>query len=42
MSNYADYYSALESKKPQDTVKVTLYRNGHKIEVNVTLSEQED
>ncbi len=42
VANYADYYSALESKKPQDTVKVTLYRNGHKIEVNVTLSEQED
>ncbi len=34
---YADYTSALESKKPNDTVTVTVYRNGKFENLKVTL-----
>jgi S1-C subfamily serine protease len=35
----ADYYSALESKKPGDTVTVTVLRGKQQIDLKVTLSE---
>lgn len=37
VTNLANYYSALEDKKPGDTVKVTVYRNNKYVELNVTL-----
>ena len=37
VTNLANYYSALEDKKPGDTVKVTVYRNKKFVELNVTL-----
>lgn len=40
VSSYADYYSALESKKPGDTVNVTIQRGEHKLEVKVKLAEE--
>ncbi len=40
ISSYTDYYSALESKKPGDTVNVTVHRNGKDRKVTVTLSEE--
>lgn len=40
ISSYTDYYSALESKKPGDTISVTVHRNGKDRKVSVTLSEE--
>lgn len=40
ISSYTDYYSALESKKPGDTISVTVHRNGKDRTVTVTLSEE--
>lgn len=40
ISSYTDYYSALESKKPGDTISVTVHRNGKDRIVTVTLSEE--
>ena len=40
ISSYTDYYSALESKKPGDTISVTVHRNGKDRKVTVTLSEE--
>lgn len=37
VSSYADYMSALESKRPGDTVTVTVYRNGEYKKIKVTL-----
>ncbi|MBR1638872.1 MAG: trypsin-like peptidase domain-containing protein [Treponema sp.] len=39
ISTLADYYSALESKKPGDTVSVTVRRNKKNVVLNVTLVE---
>lgn len=40
ISSYTDYYSALESKKPGDTISITVHRNGKDRKVTVTLSEE--
>lgn len=40
ISSYTDYYSALESKKPGDTISITVHRNGKDRTVTVTLSEE--
>lgn len=40
ISSYTDYYSALESKKPGDTVNITVHRNGKDRKLIVTLSEE--
>lgn len=40
ISSYTDYYSALESKKPGNTVNVTVHRNGKDRNLTVTLSEE--
>lgn len=40
ISSYTDYYSALESKKPGDTISVTVHRNRKDRIVTVTLSEE--
>ncbi|MCH5295540.1 MAG: trypsin-like peptidase domain-containing protein [Treponema sp.] len=37
VTNLANYYSALEDKKPGDTVKVTVYRARRYVELTVTL-----
>ena len=39
ISTLADYYYALESKKPGDTVSVTVRRNKKNVVLNVTLVE---
>lgn len=39
ISTLADYYSALESKKPGDVVTVTVRRNRSDVTIKVTLSE---
>lgn len=39
IKNLADYYSALESKKPGDIVTVVVRRNGQNLEFRLTLSE---
>ncbi|MBQ1949329.1 MAG: trypsin-like peptidase domain-containing protein [Treponema sp.] len=38
IATIADYYSALESKRPGDTVTVTLHRNGKDREVKIVLA----
>lgn len=40
IASYTDYYSALESKKPGDTVNITVHRNGKDRKITVTLSEE--
>lgn len=40
ISSYTDYYSALESKKPGDTVNIIVHRNGKDRKLTVTLSEE--
>lgn len=40
IASYTDYYSALESKKPGDTVTITVHRNGKDRKLAVTLSEE--
>ena len=40
VATLADYYSILESKRPGDTVKVTVYRNGKYQDIQVTLTEE--
>ena len=42
ISSYSDYYSALESKKPGDTVTVTLHRNGKDREVKIILNAPDE
>lgn len=37
VSNYADYASALEDKRPGDTIAVTVYRNGRYQKISVKL-----
>ena len=37
VTNLANYYSALEDKKPGDTVEVTVWRKGKYVKLNVTL-----
>lgn len=39
ITSLADYYSALESKKPGDVVKVVVHRNRKDVVLNITLSE---
>lgn len=39
VSSLADYYSALESKKPGDVVNVVVHRNRRNITLSVTLSD---
>ena len=39
VSSLATYYSLLESKKPGDTVKLTILRNNKKQELVITLDE---
>lgn len=39
-TTYTDFLSAIESKKPGDTVTVTLHRNGKDRNVSVSLSEE--
>ena len=41
ISKLADYYSALENKKPGDTVEVTVYRDGKYIKLSVTLESND-
>ncbi|MDR3284549.1 MAG: trypsin-like peptidase domain-containing protein [Treponema sp.] len=41
IASLADYYSVLESKRPGDKVKVTVYRNNKYETLTVTLEEQE-
>lgn len=40
VASLADYYSILESKRPGDTVKVTVYRNGKYQDIQVSLTEE--
>lgn len=40
VTSLADYYSILESKRPGDTVKVTVYRNGKYLDLQVSLTEE--
>jgi S1-C subfamily serine protease len=42
ISSIADYYSALESKRPGDTVSVTLHRNGKNREVKIILASPDE
>ena len=42
ISSIADYYSALESKRPGDTVTVTLHRNGKDREVKIVLASPDE
>ena len=37
VASIADYYSILESKRPGDTVQVTVYREGRYVDLQVTL-----
>ena len=39
ITSIADYYSALESKKPGDTVTLVIHRNRKDLTVKLTLSE---
>ena len=39
ISSLADYYSALESKKPGDLVTVIVRRNKKDVKLRITLSE---
>lgn len=39
VTSLADYYSALESKRPGDTVKVTVRRNKKNTVIEIVLSE---
>lgn len=40
VGSLADYYSILESKRPGDTVRVTVYRDGKYQELQVTLARE--
>ena len=40
VGSLADYYSILESKRPCDTVRVTVYRDGKYQELQVTLAKE--
>lgn len=40
VNNLAEYYSALENKKPGDQVDVTVYRKGKYVKVKVTLEAE--
>lgn len=40
VTSLADYYSILESKRPGDTVKVTVYRKGKYLDLQVSLTEE--
>lgn len=40
VTSLADYYSILESKRPGDTVKVTVYRKGKYLDLQVSLAEE--
>lgn len=40
VATYADYMSALESKKPGDKIKIIYVRDGHKLESTLILAEQ--
>ncbi len=40
VASIADYYSILESKRPGDTVRVTVYRDGAYKDLQVTLKEE--
>lgn len=42
VSKLADYYSALEKKKPGDTVMVTVYRDGKYVQLPVVLESYND
>lgn len=42
IATIADYYSALESKRPGDTVTITLHRNGKDREVQITLASPDE
>lgn len=42
VSSYADYTSALESKRPGDMVTVTVYRNGKSLKLNVKLDSSDE
>jgi S1-C subfamily serine protease len=35
----ADYYSALESKRPGDQIEVVVHRNRKDVKLKITLSE---
>ena len=39
VTSIADYYSALEAKRPGDTVTIILHRNGKDRKVTLTLAE---
>ncbi|MBR5866479.1 MAG: PDZ domain-containing protein, partial [Spirochaetaceae bacterium] len=39
VTNLADYYSLLESKRPGDIVKVTVYRSGKYVDLRIELEE---
>ena len=39
VSSLADYYSALESKKPGDVVEITVHRNKKDVVLKMTLAE---
>ena len=40
ISTLADYYSALEDKKPGDVVNVSVYRNGRTQTLRITLEAE--
>ena len=42
VSSLTDYYSALEAKKPGETVSVSVLRNKQQLNLNVILSEREN
>lgn len=42
VNNYADYSSALESKRPGDTIKLTVFRNGEYKQLKVILDGKDE
>ena len=40
VTSWDEYYSILESNRPGDTVKVTVYRNGKYLDLQVSLTEE--
>lgn len=41
VASYADYTSALESKRPGDTVTITVHRDGQDVKLKVTLDDSD-
>ncbi|MDR3312424.1 MAG: trypsin-like peptidase domain-containing protein, partial [Spirochaetaceae bacterium] len=42
ITSLADYYSVLESRRPEDKIAVTVFRGGGSKKLNITLEEQQE